>query len=81
MELIKDYDLVIDYHPRKANVVADALSQKSFVTLSHICTTYVFLLLDMKNLGVSLDYNGYSALVANLVVGPTLVDQIKGNQM
>ena len=23
MELIKDYDCVIDYHPRKANVVAD----------------------------------------------------------
>ncbi|KAK8690605.1 hypothetical protein V6N13_074136 [Hibiscus sabdariffa] len=27
--LLKDYDLVIDYHPGKANVVADALSQKS----------------------------------------------------
>ena len=26
MELIKDYDCVIDYHPGKANVVADALS-------------------------------------------------------
>ncbi|KAL4309853.1 hypothetical protein GQ457_01G017270 [Hibiscus cannabinus] len=25
MELLKDYDLVIDYHPGKANVVADAL--------------------------------------------------------
>ena len=28
MELIKDYDCVIDYHPGKANVVADALSKK-----------------------------------------------------
>ena len=28
MELIKDYDCVIDYHPEKANVVADALSRK-----------------------------------------------------
>ncbi|KAL4366469.1 hypothetical protein GQ457_05G021760 [Hibiscus cannabinus] len=28
MELQKDYDLVIDYHPGKANVVADALNQE-----------------------------------------------------
>ena len=28
LELIKDYDLEIHYHPGKANVVADALSQK-----------------------------------------------------
>ena len=33
MELIKDYDCVIDYHPGKANVVADALSRKSVQTL------------------------------------------------
>jgi hypothetical protein len=26
LELIKHYDLGINYHPRKANVVADALS-------------------------------------------------------
>jgi hypothetical protein len=29
LELIKDYELEIHYHPRKANVVADALSRKS----------------------------------------------------
>jgi hypothetical protein len=29
LEHIKDYDLRINYHPRKANVVANALSQKS----------------------------------------------------
>lgn len=26
MELIKDYDCSINYHPKKANVVADALT-------------------------------------------------------
>jgi hypothetical protein len=31
LELIKDYDLDIQYHPRKANVVADALSRKGQV--------------------------------------------------
>jgi hypothetical protein len=29
LELIKDYDLGINYHPGKSNVVADALSQRS----------------------------------------------------
>ena len=29
LELIKDYDLEVHYHPSKANVVADALSRKS----------------------------------------------------
>jgi hypothetical protein len=32
LELIKDYDLGINYHPRKANVVADALSHMSHVS-------------------------------------------------
>jgi hypothetical protein len=32
LELIKDYDLGINYHPRKANVVADALSSRSHVS-------------------------------------------------
>jgi hypothetical protein len=29
LEHIKDYDLGINYHPEKANVVADAMSQRS----------------------------------------------------
>jgi hypothetical protein len=29
LELIKDYDSQVFYHPGKANVVADALSRKS----------------------------------------------------
>jgi hypothetical protein len=32
LELIKDYDLGINYHPGKANVVTDALSQRSHVS-------------------------------------------------
>jgi hypothetical protein len=33
LELIKDYELEIHYHPGKAKVVADALSRKSQVNL------------------------------------------------
>ena len=34
LELFKDYDCIIDYHPEKANVVADTLSRKTIYVLS-----------------------------------------------
>ncbi|KAG8491422.1 hypothetical protein CXB51_014647 [Gossypium anomalum] len=42
LELLKDYELVIDYHLGKANVVTDALSQKSLFAL---CTMNAHLVL------------------------------------
>ena len=36
LELLKDYDCMILYHPRKANIVLDALSRKCIGSLSHI---------------------------------------------
>ena len=81
LELIKDYDLVIDYHLGKTNVVANALSQKSSVTLVHICIAYAPLLLDLKTLGVSLDCDYNGALMTSFVVRPTLIDQIRGKLM
>ena len=75
--MIKDYDLVIDYHLGKANVVANALSRKSSFTLAHIRTVYVPLLLDLKTLEITLDCDYHGALVANFMVRSTLIDQMK----
>jgi hypothetical protein len=33
LELIKDYDLGINYHPGKANVIADTLSRRSHLNM------------------------------------------------
>jgi hypothetical protein len=40
LELIKDYELEVHYHPRKANIVVDALSHKAHCNyLSAVCLT------------------------------------------
>ena len=73
--------MIIEYHLGKTNIVANALSRKSSATLAHICTAYVSLLIDIKALRINLDYDGHGALLANFVVRPSLMEQIRGNQM
>ena len=73
--------MVIKYHPEKANVVTDVLSRKSPATLAHICTAYVPLLMDMRTLGLNLDYDSHGALLASFEVRPSLVDQIRRKQL
>ena len=55
LELIKDYDCTIEYHPGKANVVVDALSRRPESSLSHMRTGYLPLLVDLRALGVILE--------------------------
>ncbi|CAH9116233.1 unnamed protein product [Cuscuta epithymum] len=71
MELIKDYDLIIDYHPGKANVVADALSRKS---------TSGTLLTCLQALRARVEVSTCGALIAQFEVRPTLLGEISRSQ-
>ena len=61
LKLLKDYDLTIHYHPRKANVVADALSRKSMGNLAVLITFQSQLLEDIRKL--KLDIRIYDSTV------------------
>ena len=52
IELLKDYDCIIQYHIGKANVVADALSRKFVVSLAAIRGCQRQLLEDLRSLQV-----------------------------
>ena len=76
LELIKDYDCTTEYHPGKANVVADALSRRPEISLFHMRSSYLPLLVDLRALGVILEVEDSGALLATFHVRPLLVDQI-----
>ncbi|KAH9801818.1 Endonuclease [Citrus sinensis] len=76
IELIKDYDCTIDYHPGKANVVADALSRKSSSSIAHLRVKYMPLLIELRYLGIELNAENYGALIANFRVRSTLIDKV-----
>ena len=61
MELINDYDCTFEYHPGKANVVADAFSRKFGASISHIGVVRVPLLAELRAFGVELAYGSDGA--------------------
>ncbi|WRX13019.1 Reverse transcriptase [Theobroma cacao] len=77
LELIKDYDLIIDYHPRKENVVADGLSRKSSSSLATLQSSYFSMLLEMKSIGIQLNNGEDGTLLVSFVVRPLLLEQIR----
>ena len=77
LEFINDYDCTIEYHPGKANVVADALSQKPEGSYACVQTVYLPLLIQLRSLGVQLQVADTGTLLASFYVHPLLVDQIK----
>lgn len=76
LELIKDYDLEIHYHPGKANLVADALSRKSYVNVMTGTELPEDLARDFEKLNL-----GFLANVTELEVEPTLEQEIRKGQL
>ncbi|KAL6313881.1 hypothetical protein AAG906_010300 [Vitis piasezkii] len=82
IELLKDYDCIIQYHLGKANVVVDALSRKSVGFLAAIRGCQRQLLEDLRSLQLSINnqqdhYNHFLFLNGNGNILPwTLVIQV-----
>ena len=75
LEFVKDYDFELSYHPDKANIVADALSRRSYA--ANLCAVREWRLMDVVTdavIRVSRDIE--RAAVASLSVMPKLYHQI-----
>ena len=80
MELLKDYDCTIEYHLVKANVDANALSQKSRESLYYIHTTTLLLLIELWKLNVELIMDASSGVLATLKIKLMLLEKIVAAQ-
>ncbi|GJW51997.1 putative nucleotidyltransferase, ribonuclease H [Tanacetum coccineum] len=78
LELLKDYDTNIQYHPGKANVVADALSRKSGMIAGIKVEEEI--IRDLERLDIELCVRGQNGFWASLRVEPNLISQIKAAQ-
>jgi hypothetical protein len=78
LELIKDYDLEVYYHPGKANVVADALSRKAHCHCLSIATFSDTLCNQMRRLNFEIISQGSLNLLS---IESTLQDKIIMSQL
>ncbi|KAL2236238.1 UNVERIFIED_CONTAM: Transposon Ty3-I Gag-Pol polyprotein, partial [Sesamum indicum] len=80
MELLKDYDCTIDYHPGKANIVADAFSRKTVDQLAGMICYNMEYLTALRAMDVHFSIGG-DILLATVQVKPSLKDKIKDAQV
>jgi hypothetical protein len=78
LELIKDYDLRINYHPRKANVVADTFSRRSYVNQLTVKCILFELCNEFDKLNLRIIAN---TKVMEVELGSTLLPDIQEDQL
>ncbi|KAD5961899.1 hypothetical protein E3N88_13372 [Mikania micrantha] len=79
LELLKDYDANIQYHPGKANVVADALSRKSSGMLSSL-QLQRHIINDLERLNISFHVGNSDGYLAKFQIESDLISRIKEAQ-
>ena len=79
LELVKDYDIEILYHPGKANVVADAVSRNVVHTFAMI-TKQERIQDEMKKVGIDVVIRGGIAQITHMTMQPTLRNRVIDTQ-
>jgi hypothetical protein len=77
-ELIKDYDFGINYHPGKANMVADALSHRSHVSQLVVDSMPFELCEEFNKLNLRIVAN---TKAMEMEVGSSLLQEIRKDQL
>jgi hypothetical protein len=81
LELIKDYELEIHYHPGKANVVADALNCKASCHCLEMKTSNITLCQEMEKLNLGMiQHETFNHLKLESVLLPRIIDAQRNDE-
>jgi len=81
MELLEDYDFELQYHPGKANVVADALSRKSHAELAAMMCREWQMLGDLAEFEIDPEETESGAFLFQMSAEPALVRRVIDAQL
>ena len=82
MQLLKDYDITILYHPGKAKVVADDLSRKagSMGSLANLQVSRFLFAIEVLTLAMMLEVQEKEGYLACVEARSSILEKIKGKK-